>query len=112
MIKVGDTVYSTLNYAGGQSTGKITYFDEEFAFVPNQMDNLTKGLAAKSQRQNCSFRYDEVSFIKKGGFLFFKVISMKILLPDGTEEQIGLFTRQTNDVFEFLKTKVSPEAVK
>ena len=37
---------------------------------------------------------------------------MKILLPDGIEEQIGLFTRQTNDVFEFLKTKVSPEAVK
>lgn len=76
------------------------------------MDNLTKGLTAKSQRQNCSFRYDEVSFMKKGGFLFFKVISMNILLADGTKEQIGLFTRQTNDVFEFLKTKVSPEAVK
>ena len=112
MIKIGDSVYTTLNYAGGQSTGKITYSDNEFSFIPNAMDNLTKGLAAKSQRQNCTFKYDEVSFIKKGGFLFFKVITIKILMPDNTEEQLGIFSRKTNDVFEFLKTKVPSHAIK
>ena len=112
MIKTGDSVYTTLNYAGGQSTGKMTYSEDEFSFVPNKMDNLTKGLAAKSQRQNCSFKYDEISFLKKGGFLFFKVISIKILLADGTEEQLGLFSRKTNDVYEFLKTKISLQSIK
>lgn len=112
MIKVGDAIYSTLHYSGAQSTGKITYFDDGFEFIANQMDNLTKALAAKSDRQNCSFKYNEISFIKKGGFLFFKVISIKILLPNGTEEQLGLYTRKTDDVFEFLKTKVSPQAIK
>lgn len=112
MIKVGDSVYTTLNYAGGQSTGKVTYYSDEFSFVPNKTDNLTKGLASKSQRQHCSFKYDEVGFMKKGGFLFFKVITIKILLPDGTEELLGLFTQRTNDVFEFLKTKVPPQAVR
>lgn len=112
MINIGDSVYTTLNYAGAQSTGKITYNDNEFSFVPNTMDNLTKGLSAKSQRQNCTFNYDEVSFMKKGGFLFFKVITIKVMLADGTEEQLGLFTRKTNDVFEFLKTKVSAKAIR
>ncbi len=112
MIKEGDSVYTTIQYAGGQGTGKMTYSADEFSFVPNAMDNLTKGLAAKSQRQHCSFRYDEVSSLKKGGFLFFKVIAMKILLPDGTEENLSFFTRQINDVFDFLKTKVSPQAIK
>ncbi len=112
MIKTGDSVYTTLHYAGGQSTGKMTYTADEFSFVPNAMDNLTKGLAAKSQRQNCTFRYDEISQLKKGGFLFFKVLSIRILLPDGSEELLGIFTRKTNDVFEFLKTKVPPQSIK
>ncbi|TDX87088.1 hypothetical protein [Epilithonimonas xixisoli] len=112
MIQTGDSVYTTLHYAGGQSTGKMTYFADEFSFVPNATDNLTKGLAAKSQRQNCSFKYDEVSFLKKGGFLFFKVIAIKILLADGTEEQLSLYSRKTNDVFEFLKSKVPSSSIK
>lgn len=111
MIKTGDSVYTTLNYAGGQSTGKVTYLADEFVFIPNKMDNLTKGLSAKSQRQNCAFRYDEISFIKKGGFLFFKVIAVKLRLSDGTEEELSFFTRQINDVLEFLKTKVAPGTI-
>ena len=112
MIKTGDSVYTTLNYAGGQSTGKMTYSEDEFSFVPNQTDNLTKGLAAKSQRQNCTFKYDEVSFLKKGGFLFFKTIAMKLLLADGTEEELSFFTRQTEEVHEFLKTKIPASSIK
>lgn len=50
--------------------------------------------------------------MKKGGFLFFKVITVKIRLADGTEELLGLFSRKSNDVFEFLKTKISPDVVK
>lgn len=112
MIKTGDSVYTTLHYAGGQSTGKMTYSESEFSFVPNAMDNLTKGLAAKSGRQNCSFNYNEVSLLKKGGFLFFKVIAIRILLPDGTEEELSLYSRQFNDVFEFLKSKVPSQSIK
>ena len=112
MIKIGDSIYTTLHYAGGQSTGKMTYSNDQFSFVPNAMDNLTKGLAAKSGRQNCTFRYDEISFLKKGGFLFFKVMAMKILLPDGTEEPLSIYSREFNEVYEFLKSKVPPESIK
>lgn len=112
MIKTGDSVYTTLNYAGGQSTGKMTYSEDEFSFVPNAMDNLTKGLAAKSGRQNCSFSYNEISLLKKGGFLFFKVIAMKILLPDGSEEDLSIHTRQFDEVYQFLQSKVPPQSIK
>lgn len=112
MINIGDSVYTTLNYAGGQSTGKVTYHADAFEFIPNSMDNLTKGLAAKSKRQVCSFDYRDVTFMKKGGFLFFKVITMKVKAEDGTIEQLGLFTRQVNNVYEFLKTKVPADAVR
>lgn len=112
MINTGESIYTTLNYAGGQSTGKVTYHGDSFEFTPNTMDNLTKGLAAKSKRQICSFDYEDVTFMKKGGVLFFKVITMKVKAADGTIEQVGLFTRQINDVYDFLKTKVPADAVR
>ncbi len=112
MLQVGESVYTTLQYAGAQSTGKVYHYDDEFEFIPNAMDNLTKGLSAKSDRQVCSFRYDDVSFMKKSGFLFIKMISMKIKLHDGTEERVTLITRQINEVYEFLKTKVAQSAIR
>ena len=112
MINIGDSVYTTLNYGGGQSTGKVCYSAENFEFIPNAMDNLTKGLSAKSKRQNCSFDYQDVTFMKKGGFLFFKVITMKIKTEDGTIERLGLFTRRMDEVYDFLKTKVPTGSIR
>lgn len=56
MINTGDNVYTTLNYAGGQSTGKVTYYENEFSFIPNSMDNLTKRTICKEQSSKLYFQ--------------------------------------------------------